>query len=132
MQYRVLFFVLLLAACNSTKKLRQPDLSRLNGKWELACSGPIDQPDALDCPEMKGAQNISFDPAGNTGRFNYELPGQELNVDFKMLVEDGKCFLYYVDDQGNTSKGEIVRLNDQELVLHYAKEGIMTVQKRAK
>lgn len=126
-----LLLLLLISACQTTSKLRQNDLSRLSGKWELACSGPIDQPEALDCPEIKGFQQISYDAPSSSGKFHYQLPNATLNIDFKMLEEEGKWFVYYVDDQGNTSKGEIVRLNAKELVLHYAREGIMTVQRRA-
>jgi hypothetical protein len=132
MKYRALFLVLVtLAACKTTTSLRQGDLARLDGKWELACSGPIGQPNALECPEIAGYQQISCDPAQGSGKFHYQLPGETLDVNFRLMKEDKKWFIYYMDGQGNASKGEIVRLDEKELVLHYAKEGMMTVQRRS-
>ncbi len=132
MKYRAIFLLLVtLAACKTSSTYRQADLARLNGKWKLACSGLIDQVKALDCPEMAGYQLISCDPEQGSGKFHYQLPGETLDVDFRLMKEGPKWFIYYMDGQGNASKGEIVRLDKKELVLHYAREGTMTVQQRA-
>lgn len=131
MKYRALFMLLVtLAACKTNSSFRQADLAQLNGKWELACSGLIDQQEALDCPEIAGYQLITCDPERGDGQFHFQLPGQTLNVEFRLMKEDNKWFIYYMDEQGVASKGEIVRLDKNELVLHYAKEGTMTVQQR--
>lgn len=130
--YFALLLLLLIAACRTTSKLADKDLSQLNGRWELACSGPIAQPEALECPDFIGYQDIVFDAEGRKGKFHFQLPEQTLDQPFQLLEENGKWYLYYVDDQGNTSKGEIVRLDGEQLILHYAREGIMTMQKRAK
>ncbi|MCB0629832.1 MAG: hypothetical protein KDD15_08870, partial [Lewinella sp.] len=100
--------------------------------WELACSGPIGQPDDMDCPDMKGKEIIELDEESGKGRFIFDLGVQTIRQDFKMYQEGEKLMIYYVDKQGNTSLGEIVKLNDHELIVHYAKEGIMTVQQRQK
>ena len=126
----LLFGLLLLTACHTTSKLRQNDLALLNGKWELACSGSINQPDNLDCPDIKGSQQISCDLENGYGKFHYQLPDGKLDVNFKLVHETNKWYVVYLDGSGNTSRGEIVRLNRKELVLHYADVGTMTVQRR--
>ena len=126
----LLFALLLLTACHTTSKLRQNNLALLNGKWELACSGPIDQPESLECPEIKGFQLINYALDKGNGAFHYQLPDGTLDVDFNLLQEGDKWYLVYRDGSGNISRGEIVKLNKKELVLHYADVGTMTVQRR--
>lgn len=125
-----LILLLSLAACTTTKSVKWNDRAKIAGEWEIACSGPIGQPDQMDCPEIKGKEIIEFDAEKGTGRFIFDLGVQTIRQDFKMYQEGNKLMIYYVDKQGNTSLGEIVRLDKTTLVVHYAKEGIMTVQGR--
>lgn len=132
MKYLPLLLLLLLFGCATTKKLQWDDLNQLSGTWQIACSGPIGQPDALECPEVQGHQLIELDTKTGKGRFVFDLGVQTIRQDFTISKESDKLILFYVDPQGNTSRGEIVKLDKQTLEVHYLKEGIMTVQARSK
>ena len=129
-KYLVLSVCVFLAGCKISSGLRFDDISALNGKWSLPCTSSFEEPDELECPEVEDLESIVVDEATGKGKVRSGAGFSKAEMTIEVFEENKKLFIHYFLPGGEQTKGEIVKLNKEELVIKFQEQRYFLTQQR--